>query len=73
MSFVIISDHDRRGDLLSDQTILVVLNGKYHLKSKFLVLVSAVACNAHRSVYLQGALGNKGFYPIPGRVREDLA
>lgn len=59
MRLMIVCNHDRRGDLLSNELVLVVLNCKDDLKSKFLILVSTVACDPHGCIYLIGTVGDK--------------
>lgn len=55
MSFVVVCDHDRISHSLSDNLSGMILDGEDDSKSEFLILMSTVACNSHRQLYLHGA------------------
>jgi hypothetical protein len=62
---VIISDHNRVRDLLGNQTILMILNSKYHLEPKLLVLMTTIARDPHWRINLHGTLWNEWIWTIP--------
>lgn len=55
MGFMIICDHDRIGHRLGYDLTGVILNCEYDLKTQLLILMPAIASNAHGQFHLHGS------------------
>jgi hypothetical protein len=53
VSLVVIGDHDGTGQGLGHKVTTEVGDGEDDLESEFLAMMTAVACNPHRSLYLE--------------------